>query len=324
MHKEIIVSVIIPTYNEEKFIDKCLLSLFNQTYPNDYMEWIFIDGGSTDSTLKKISLYAGRANIQIYNNEKKVVTYALNIGIRHSSGQYLIRIDAHAEYDRDYIEKCVFYLENIKADNVGGVIRTKGTGFVGETIAEILSSKFGVGNSPFRTNALSGYVDTVPFGAYKKEIFKKIGMFNPELPRSEDNDFNSRIRENGGKIYMATDIKATYYCRNTISELIIQALKNGNALFLTLRKNPKAMCLRHFIPFTFVLSLIIIPVFTMLAKPFIYLFIFEIALYLVIDLYFSLFIGQVKHSILKIFMYPLFHICYGIGSLLGLFGIKLY
>ncbi len=112
-----------------------------------------------------------------------------------------------------------------------------------------LSSRSGVGNSNFRTSDKSDYTDTVPFGAFKREVFDKIGVFDVDLPRSEDNDFNSRIRKNGGKVYMACDIKFKYYCRDTVLGLLGQAIKNGNALFLTIRKNPSAMSLRHYIPF---------------------------------------------------------------------------
>lgn len=159
-----------------------------------------MDGMSTDKTREKIHLYNGKLNIKILDNEKRIVTYALNLAIKNATGTYIIRLDTHAEFAVDYIEKCVNYLDTTDADNVGGVAETVGVGKFGKINSEILSSKFGVGNSQFRTEGASGYVDTVPFGAFRKEVFEKIGLFNPELPRSEDNDINSRIRDAGGKV----------------------------------------------------------------------------------------------------------------------------
>ncbi len=319
-----IVSVIIPLYNESTYIDRCLMSLVNQTYPIDKIEWLLIDGMSMDDTLDKARHFLQGTDFHILINEHRLVTYALNIGIQFARGRYVIRMDAHAEYAEDYIERCVYYLENTNAENVGGIALTKGIGFVGEANAEILSSKFGVGNSAFRTGEHSGYVDTVPFGAFRREVFDKIGMFNPELPRSEDNDFNSRIRKAGGKIYLASDISFTYYCRDTAKGLLRQGLLNGNALFLTLRKNPHAMSLRHYVPCLFVLSLLILPILSLIFPHFWLLLAVEGSLYISLDVFYSFRTEQIKRSLYKMIMYPAFHVVYGIGSFLGLLGIRLY
>ncbi len=320
----VFISIVMPLYNEEKYIERCILSLINQTYDVDKMEWILIDGGSNDKTVEIISKYTKKYPIKILHNEKRLVTYALNLGVENAIGDYVIRLDAHAEYSNDYIEKCVYYLENTDADNVGGIVITKGKGYIGQLNAELLSSKFGVGNSGFRTNAASGYVDTVPFGAFKREVFEKIGLFNPKLPRSEDNDFNSRIRENGGKVYLAADIVSTYYCRDTVGGLLNQGIKNGNALFLTLKKNPKAMSLRHYIPFLFFISLFVLPILTAFLPVFKWFLLAECMAYGLLDLYFCLFKGSIKNAPLKFILYPVFHWIYGLGSCLGLINIKLY
>ena len=318
------ISVIIPVYNEEKYIECCLDSVVSQTYPKENMEVIVVDGRSTDKTREKVATYFDKLNIKLLDNEKRIVTYALNLAIENATGDYIIRLDAHAKFEADYIEKCVHYLDTTDADNVGGVAETVGLGKIGKINAEILSSKFGVGNSQFRIDGESGYVDTVPFGAFRKEIFERVGLFDPELPRSEDNDMNSRIRAAGGKVFMAADIRFTYFCRDTVGGLLNQGIKNGNALFLTLKKNPKAMSMRHFIPFLFVLSLIVMPILSALHGLFGLLFLAELSLYTLLNVYFSLSHGEKKNFIYKIVLYPLFHIVYGLGSLLGLFGVKLY
>ena len=218
------ISIVMPLYNEEKYIRNCIESLLEQDYPLEKMEWLFVDGGSQDGTKAILEEYRGQypALIKLLDNPHKTVPYAMNIGIRAAVGDYIIRLDAHAEYATDYFSKCVYYLQNTDADNVGGVIETKSSGRVGEAIASVVSSKFGVGNSQFRTNGSDGYVDTVPFGAFRREVFEKYGLYDERLTRNQDNEMNYRIRANGGKIYLSNDIELAYYSRDTIKGI------NGN------------------------------------------------------------------------------------------------
>ena len=187
MATEIIVSVVMPLYNEERYIEQCIDSLLLQDYPKENMEWIFVDGCSKDRTVELLKQYQGQypSLIKIFDNPNKIVPCAMNIGIAASQGKYIVRLDAHADYATNYISKCVDYLENTDAENVGGVAITKSSGFVGNAIAKMLSSKFGVGNSQFRTNGESGYVDTVPFGAFKREVFTKYGGYDERLVRNQ-------------------------------------------------------------------------------------------------------------------------------------------
>lgn len=323
MSDNIIVSVIIPMLNEEKYIENCINSLTNQTFPKCQMEWLLIDGDSDDNTVAICRKYEKDNPIRILRNPDKKTTYALNLGIKESIGKYIVRMDAHALYDKNYIEKCVYYLENTDADNVGGIAITEAKGFVGTAIAKMLSSTFGVGGSEFRVSNESGYVDTVPFGAFRREVFERIGLFNNDLPRSEDNDINARIRESGGKIWLSNEIRFTYYCRDNVRDILSMGLKNGNALFHTLKVNKEAMSLRHFVPFLFFLSILILPVLSLLCPVFKYIFITEWALYLLLDFYFS-FIKNGKYGVVLLWLFPLFHFVYGLGSFIGLLGKVLY
>lgn len=318
------VTVIVPLYNEEKYIENFILSLTKQTYPAENMEWILVDGNSTDRTVDIIKGYMDRFPIVLLKNEKRKTPYALNMAIEQAKGKYIIRLDAHASFSPDYIEKCVHYLDTTDADNVGGVAETEANGFVGEAISHMLSTKFGVGGSSFRVGEGNKYVDTVPFGAFRREVFEKVGLFNTELLRSEDNDMNSRIRQNGGKIWLADDIRFKYFCRDTVSGILKMGMQNGNALFRTLKVNPKAMSIRHFIPFAFLLSLIVMPAVSVFFPILWLLFGAEMALYAVLNLYFSFCHKKFTVGFVTVWLYPLFHICYGLGSLLGLVGIALY
>lgn len=316
------VSVIMPVYNEARYIKRCIDSLLQQDYPQENMEWIFVDGMSSDNTKEIIRQYQMKYTdlIRVFDNEKKIVPCAMNIGIKNAEGKYIIRLDAHADYAEDYISKCVHYLDTMDADNVGGLAETKSSGFVGNTIAMMLSSKFGVGNSQFRTNGKSGYVDTVPFGAFRKEVFDKWGGYDERLVRNQDIELNYRIRKNGGKVYLSSDIHLSYYCRDTLRGVSKLALTDGKWNIITMNLCPGSMGIRHFVPLCFVLSLIMLPLIAIFVCKYIWiLFMIEILLYLLCDIIFSAVAAKgIKPFMLLLVLFPVFHISYGVGSLKGI------
>lgn len=323
--KELKVSVIIPIRNEEKYIEKCIESILIQDFNKSEMEVIFIDGISEDNTVKIINHYINTySHFKVLSNQNKTTPCALNIGICNAKGKYIIRMDAHSEYPSNYISKCIYYIEHKEADNVGCLVETVGEGKIGKSIAYVLSSKFGVGNSKFRTNAKSGYVDTVPFGTFRKELFNKIGLFDERLERNQDSEFNNRIIKNGGKIYLFNEIKIIYHPRNTIKGLIKMAILNGKWNVITNHYISGAMRLRHFIPLMFVLSLIIGCIISLFKiKYLMYLFIVELILYLFCDLVFSMkdWRQGIVQNLLSFIIFPVFHIAYGVGSLIGIFKV---
>ena len=318
---QITVSVVMPVYNEEKYIDKCIRSLLLQDYPVQDMEWIFVDGRSQDNTVRILNGYAELYPqlIRVLENPHKIVPYAMNIGIAASRGKYIVRLDAHADYAQDYISKCVHYLDTTDADNVGGVADTKSNGFIGNAVAKMLSSKFGVGNSQFRTGGDSGYVDTVPFGAFRREVFSNYGGYDERLVRNQDNEMNYRIRKNGGKIYLSSDIHLTYYCRDSIKAIAKMARLNGMWNVITMKLCPGAMGIRHFIPLAFVLCLIGLGALSFLHSFFALLLGAELALYLTLDILFSFRQAEgFPQGALLMILFPIFHISYGCGSLMGI------
>ena len=318
------VSVIMPVRNESRYIAECIESLLLQDYPLDDMEWIFVDGCSKDKTVELLNGYKDKYPllIKVFNNPQKIVPFAMNIGISASSGKYIVRLDAHADYAPDYISKSVYYLENTEAENVGGVAETKANGFMGNAIAKMLSSKFGVGNSQFRTNGESGWVDTVPFGAFKREVFSKYGGYDERLVRNQDNEMNFRIRKNGGKIYLANDIHFSYYCRDSIKGISTMARKNGMWNIITMKLCPGSMGWRHFIPFMFVVSVFALVVLGFVHPLFWLLLGMELALYSLLNILFSIRQATtLKEFFALILLFPVFHVSYGIGSVIGLFNL---
>lgn len=318
------VTVIIPVRNEEKHIEQCVESVLKQTYPKENIKVIFVDGDSTDKTKEIIKKYIEKYSelFSVEDNPKKIAPCAMNIGIRKAETEYIIRLDAHSEYSENYIEKCMDTILSTNADNVGGLALSKGIGRTGEAFAQVLSSKFGVGNSGFRTGAKSGYVDTVPFGTFQKETFEKYGLYDERLVRNQDYELNYRIRKNGGKIYLNSDIRLYYNCKNKIKDILKQSYGNGKWNVITMKLCPGSMGVRHFIPLLFLLSLLIMPILTEFISLIKVAFILELVLYLLLDIAFSIKNDEKSyrnHFWCKLVLFPMFHISYGLGSLIGLF-----
>lgn len=318
------VSVLVPVRNEEAHIELCLASIFAQDYPQERMELLFIDGMSTDQTVAILKAWQQQApNLHILENPQRTVPFAMNAGIRHSTGEYIVRLDAHSSYPPTYISGCLRALRDHGADNAGGLSLTRGRSYVGRAIAGALSSVFGVGNSQFRIGGKSGFVDTVPFGAFHRSLFDRIGLYDTRLTRNQDNELNYRIRKNGGKIYLDAGIHSEYYCRDSLPQLGRMAFWNGAWNVITMALCPGSMGLRHFIPLLFVLFLIGAPLLAWLTGWGFFVVLLGIVggAYLMLDGFYAYQVAtQIGLRYLPVLplIYPLFHIAYGLGSLCGL------
>ncbi len=317
------VSVVMPLYNEEKHIEECILSLLQQDYPQDQMEWFFIDGCSQDGTAAIIEKYRRQYPdlIRLLSNPHKTVPYAMNIGIKAAQGEYIIRLDAHSEYARDYISCCVRYLEKTGADNVGGPMIAAGRNLIGQAFAHIHMCPFGLGGGKFHNPNYEGAADTVYLGAFKKATLIKVGLYDERLTRNQDIELNSRILKSGGKVYLTPQIKSTYYCRDSIRGLVKQNFNNGKWNIYTKLISQKAMSLRHFIPLIFLLSIVVLYCLSFAHAAFLYLLMIDIILYLVSNLFFSIKLAlREKSWLLHLYLiiFPILHLSYGFGSLIGM------
>ncbi len=175
------IAIVIPSRNEEKYIQECLHSILKQTYPAQYIQVLVVDGMSTDQTAAKVEELTTRySNIQLIINPQKTTPYALNLGIKQAKeADYIMILGAHASLNEDYIKKAVQFLnEHPDIDCIGGVLENIAETKTTEVISTAMSSVFGVGTAHFRTGAKEGLVDTVAFGMYRKQVFDKIGLFD--------------------------------------------------------------------------------------------------------------------------------------------------
>jgi glycosyltransferase involved in cell wall biosynthesis len=317
------VSVVIPMRNEERHIAACLDSLLHQTYPSDLCEIIVVDGRSTDRSLEIVERLQQRSNnIRILDNPAAIVPTAMNIGIRHARGEIVIRADAHSTYPHNYIETCVETLARTGAENVGGPVVTVAPNgsFSARLVAAILSNRFGVGNSEFRTSTKEGFVDTVPFGAFRKELFERIGLFDETMGRNEDNEINARIRQSGGKIYLTPALTLNYFPRDTFSKLIKQNYDSSEWHLFTLRTHRRAMGLRHLLPACFLLVVLVLLITSFVSKIALACLGAMLGIYFLTAILFTIRSAQSLSPALMValpFAFFIFHMSYGAGTIAG-------
>lgn len=322
------VSVIVPCRNEKTFINESLNSLLSNNYPKGKLEILVIDGASTDGTLEMVELISkNNPVVKILSNPARIFPSAVNIGVRNSSGEYLLIAGAHATYPEDYILQCIKSSIDHEADNTGGILETLPIhkSFIADVITRVLSNPFGVGNSRFRTGSDEiTETDTVFGGCYKKNVFEKWGLFNENLVSTSDYEFNRRIKKNGAKILLIPSIRIKYYTRSTLSTFLKNNYRNGYwAIYPFAFTNHFPVSLRHIVPLFFSLTIISLVCLSFFIEKILVLFLLCGFIYLVTSFYFSFFSPGKK--VPYILVMPLFfiglHFIYGLGSIMGVAGV---
>lgn len=256
-----IVSVIVPCYNEQSTIRLLLRAIYQQSYSRSDMEVIIADGMSTDQTRKEVADFQSAypdLKVTIVDNPKRIIPAALNCAIEAAQGEYIVRLDAHSVPARDYIERCITDLEDGLGENVGGIweIRPGTRSWIAKSISLAACHPVGVGDARYRYTTQSGLVDTVPFGAFRRDLVNQIGQFDETLLTNEDYEFNTRLRLNGGRVWLNPAIRSTYFARSNLWDLARQYFRYGYWKWCMLRRYPKTLRWRQALPPLFVLSLL--------------------------------------------------------------------
>ena len=236
------VSVVIPMYNEEGHIVRCLDSILANDYPKDKLEVLVVDGMSQDRSRELVQVYARRSPlVRLLDNPKRNQAPALNIGIGEAKGEIIVRMDAHTLYAPDYIRQCVHLLQTTGADNVGGVQRSVGVGYVSSAIAVAITSPFGVGDALFRFTDKPAWTDTVYLGAWTKSTLEDLGGFAEMGGVNEDYELNYRLRKRGGRILVSPKIRCRYFVRSSLPKLTRQYFRYGYWRVRTLVAHPDSL-----------------------------------------------------------------------------------
>jgi succinoglycan biosynthesis protein ExoA len=257
------VSVIVPCYNEEHTIGLLLDAILQQTFPIDKIEVIIADGISTDGTreiVKRFSLANPDLNVRVVDNIKRIIPSAINVALDCARGQVIIRLDAHSIPHPDYIERCLEVLEARGAANVGGIweIRPAANNWVARAIAQAASNPLGAGDARYRFGGAAGEVDTVPFGAFRRNWIERVGKFDETLLTNEDYEYNFRIRQSGGTIWYDPSIRSIYFARGDYISLAKQYIRYGYWKAVMLSRNLESLRWRQAIPVLFILGILLL------------------------------------------------------------------
>lgn len=259
------VSIIVPCYNEQSTIGLLLDAVYQQSFPRSEMEVIIADGMSTDSTRQEISIFQQQhldLTIRVVDNEQRIIPAALNRALEAAEGELIVRLDAHSMPDRMYVTHSVAGLEGGLGDNVGGIwdIQPGKAGWAAESIAAAAAHPLGVGGALYRYATVAAEVDTVPFGAFRRSLLDEIGMFDETLLTNEDYEFNTRIRQHGGKVWLNPQIRSVYFARETFGKLAKQYFRYGFWKWRMLKRYPDTLRWRQALPPVFVLSVFVLAV----------------------------------------------------------------
>ncbi len=324
MNERPFVSVVIPIRNEAGFIARSLGAVLTQDYPANRMEVLITDGMSTDQTRQTITQVAQQypqIPVTILDNPGRIVPTGLNLAVQCAKGSVIVRVDGHTIIESSYVSECVSALERSGADNVGGRMIAAGTTPFGEAVALATSSPFGVGGARFHYSDKEEWVDTVYMGAWPRATFDRIGNFDEELVRNQDDEFNYRLLSRGGKILLSPRIRSKYFNRGSLRTLARQYYEYGYWKVRVMQKHPDQIRPRQLVPVGLVLTI----VGGLLLMPFDwfirYIWLSALAAYVVGNIAVSCYIAAHqgwRHLRWLPVAFAALHFSYGAGFLIGL------
>lgn len=312
------LTVCFPVFNEERFLDALIGSVID-TEPKS-KQIVLIDGGSTDGTVSLIKRWQEKyANIILVNNPQRYVSHGFNLAFNQTQSAYIALMGAHAEYPSNYFQKGLALLQAGECDAVGGPLIQKGKSDKAAVIAFCMSSKFGVGDTEFRTSKKRMYVDSVAMAIYNRKVFDKVGLFDESLLRNQDDEFHYRLNHFGFRILMEPEMESVYYVREDLGSLWKQYYQYGLYKPMVLNKIRSGIRIRHLVPALFTLYLVTLPFFAWLHWVFILPLLFYFILASVVLVMEFKKPGKIFFGILS---FLTLHLAYGLGFLKGLLKFK--
>jgi glycosyltransferase involved in cell wall biosynthesis len=319
-----LVTVLVPSRNEARFIESCLTSIVSNGYPESLLQVLVIDGQSDDGTVGIVQRFE-RAHpcVQLIENPRRITPSALNLGVKAASGEFIVWMSAHNSYDAGYIRNCVEWAIRSGADNVGGVIaaQPRENTLFGRAITLALGNRFGNGGSRFRmTVAEPVWADTVFGGCYRRDVFTKIGLFNESLVRGQDFEFNVRLHRAGLKTLLVPGVRSTYYARSRPLDFLKHNWANGVWAILPFRYSDVVpVSFRHLVPMLFVGFLIVTGLLGIWVHPVGVAGLIVFGLYVLVTLQVSVEVAREQRDARLFFVMPIvfwsLHLTYGLGSL---------
>jgi len=319
------VTILVPSRNEARFIRDCLLSILANSYPKDLTEVLVIDGLSDDGTRKEVErIAADSMRVKMVDNPRRTTPCALNVGIQQAKGDVVVRMDAHATYPQDYISKLIDWQRKSGADNVGGIRMAVAADRtpMAMAIAYGMSHPFAVGTSNYQAGLTEPkWVDTVWGGCFKKELFKTVGLFDEQLIRNQDDEFNQRLIARGGRILLVPDVVSYYYPRSSLAQLWRMFYQYGYFKPLVALKLGRIGTVRQLIPIVCLGLLVGLSFVSIGSHPSRLTLLLLIVAYLLADFTVSFAVGLssgLRCVGWMLLVFPVMHVSYGLGYARGI------
>ncbi len=251
------VSVVLPVRNESAFIERSLGSVLEQDYRSSRMEVLVVDGMSDDDTREKVrAMTGGRFPVLLLANPGRIIPTAMNIGIGAAKGSIVLRVDGHATIEPDYVRRAVLALKRTGAHNVGCGVYNEPVNYTARAISAATNSPFGVGGSRYHFQFREQETDCVFMGAFPREVFDHIGPYDEEMACNEDDELSFRLREAGGRVILAPELRSRYYPRSSLVKMARQFFRYGYWKVRVMQLYPGQMRASHFAPGAFVAALV--------------------------------------------------------------------
>jgi glycosyltransferase involved in cell wall biosynthesis len=318
------VTVIMPIRNEGRFIVRSLGAVLAQDYPPDRLEVLVADGMSRDGTREAVGRLAAqkpRVKVTVVDNPGRIVPTGFNAALARAQGEIIVRVDGHTIVAPDYVRRCVEALAETGAENVGGRMDPVGKGWFGRAVAIATCSRFGVGGAQFHYATRQTEVDTVYLGAWPRRVFERLGGFDEEQVRNQDDEFNHRLRKHGGRVVLMPAIKSRYFNRATPRSLWRQYFQYGYWKVRVLQKHPRQMRPRQFAPAVFVTTLTGAGLGSLFLPPAAWLLAAVAGVYAIANLAVSTWLGRRQPLAVRWALpvaFATLHLAYGSGFLTGL------
>ncbi len=321
------VSVIVPCRNEADHIEGFLESLAAQEPVEGGLEILIADGMSDDGTRDIIGRFAAQhPGVRLVDNPARFAAPGLNQAIAAAQAPVILRMDVHTRYAPDYVRECLAVLEETGADNVGGAARTMASSYMQQANALAYASRFSVGGARFHDEGYEGPVDTLPYGCWRRELFERVGLFDEQLVRNQDDEHNLRIHRAGGRVWQSRRIRSWYAPRSSIGAIYRQYMQYGYWKVAVIRKHRVPASWRHLVPGLFLLALLATGITALLRPDWWWLPAGLAGSYLAASLLASLaaagFGARLRYFPVLPAVYAAYHFGYGIGFLRGLFAFR--
>ena len=316
------ISIIIPARNEEQFIAGCLDSILNNSIDAALVEVFVVDGMSEDQSRKIVQKFSDNyPSVHLLDNPRKSTPFALNIGILRAVGDYIMILGAHSELSGTYLKDCLtIFAESPEIGCVGGRMDSVFENDSSRIISLAMSSPFGVGNVYFRTGLREGFVDTVAFGMYRREVVEKVGLFDEKLVRNQDDEYNYRVLKNNYKIFLSQKLNCKYYVRASFKKLLRQYFQYGYWKVFVGRKHRALTSFRQLVPFLWVCFLILGLFLSVFCDNCRLVFYSILSVYLIFALIFARKKSSDFMDIIKIcYTFFILHLSYGYGYFVGVY-----